>query len=215
MSAITLVACGGPSQSVSSVTPTLYSFAGRSEHVAGIEGIRATIVWTISPKTSSSSAQSTWIGIFGKADSGTRLSFKIAQIGWKQTGQEAPRAFWEWGTDQSDNHVRYGSDVASGDVLQVELDRSPDGEYTFLANGVAVAKISLAWVPDYVSADAQTQNAEDYLAGSSVAPEKVSGLAVKIQGTWRALAGSVYSTSSSYRAKFDASDNLLIWDSRH
>ena len=214
ISAITLVACGGPSRSVPSATPTAYSFAGQTEHLAGIEGIRATIVWTIAPKTLSSSAQSTWIGIFGKADSGTRLSFKIAQIGWKQAGQDPPRAFWEWGTDQSDNHIRYGPEVASGDVLQVELDRSPNGEYAFLANGVAVAKISLAWVPDYVSANAETQNPGDYLAGSSGAPETVSGLAVKVQGTWRPLAGDVYSTSSSYRAKSDSQDNLLIWDSR-
>lgn len=214
ISAITLVAYGGRSTNVSSATPPAYSFAGQTEHMAGVEGIRATIVWTVAPKTLPSSAQSTWIGIFGKGDSGTRLSFTIAQIGWKQLGQDPPRIFWEWGTDQSNNHIRYGSDVASGDVLQVELDRSSNGDYTFLANGVAVAKISLTWVPEYVSVDAETHNPDDYLAGSSGAPETVSGLEVKVQGTWRPLAGEVFSTSSSYQAKSASHDSLIIWDSR-
>jgi hypothetical protein len=121
--------------------------------------------------------------------------------------------FWEWGNDRSDNNISYGAEVVPGEDLQIELDRSSDGGYTFQANGAVVIRVSLTWVPEYVSADAETHNPGDYLAGSSGAPETVRGLQVKVQGTWRRFSGDAYSTSSSYRAQA-AGENLLIWDNR-
>jgi hypothetical protein len=212
--AVALIACNTTSSGTPKPTTSPYNFVGVTAHPAGVEGVRATITWTVIPKTLPKSAQSTWIGIFGKANQTTKLSYEIAQIGWKQSGQDTPRVFWEWGTDQSHNEIGYGSGVASGQALTVELDRTPAGGYTFLANNVAVASVSLTWAPDFVSADAETHDPGDYLAGSSVAPEIVSALEIKIDGKWQLLSGKLHSTSSSYLTTTDPAGNLLIWDSR-
>jgi hypothetical protein len=124
-----LASCGGtPAAAVPSPSPPTYNFAGISTHLHAdtVQGIRATIRWSIAPRTGAQSAQSTWIGIFGAADPTTHLSLQIAQIGWKELPPKPPRVFWEWGTDRDHVSILYGQTIQANDHLDVELDRAAD-----------------------------------------------------------------------------------------
>lgn len=208
-------ACGGgySGPSVPSRLPP-YNFVGVTTSAIGVDGVRATITWTVPPTTQLGSAQSTWIGIFGSADKTTGLSFETAQVGWKQQGSEPARVFWEWGLDQSHFTIRYGPVIGAGQHLQVELDRSSTGEYTFMAGGELLDWARLGWTPAFVGADAEAHDPEDRMPGSSAAPEIIAGLEEKIQDQWQPISGHARSTDRNYRVATDAGGNLLIWDTR-
>jgi hypothetical protein len=179
-----------------------------------VEGVRATITWTVAPITSANSAQSTWIGIFGPADPKTHLSLRIAQIGWKQLAPDPPRVFWEWGTDLSDNTISYGDQVQASKSLVVELDRDISGQYTFIADGKQVGSVTLAWQPSSLTIAAETHHPADVMAGSVQSPEVISDVMWKQNGIWRPLSAPTFSTNSVYHASVDSSERILIWDAR-
>src|SRR5467141_304405 len=185
---------GTPSPQV----PT-YNFAGISthQHAAEIEGIRATINWSVDPSTTAGSAQSTWIGIFGQSDPRTHLSSKIAQIGWKQQGTSPPRVFWEWGTDSNHVSIFYG-DIATP-PLTIELDRDPAGNFSFIANCINVGTVSLAWYPTFEAVAAETHRPSDLLAGSADRPEAIDHLEWRISGNWSAISAEPFSSNPFYR----------------
>ena len=217
--AIVLAACGGGSAAnaaTSPPVPPVYNFAGvrTNSHADTVEGIRATITWSVAPITSSRSAQSTWIGIFGQGDPTTHLSVKIAQIGWKQLAPKPPRVFWEWGTDRTHVSISYGDTVEPSKPLVVELDRDITGEFSFLANGVLVGHVALTWAPTFLDVAAETHQPSDLMAGSAQMPEVISDLKWKLNGEWQAFTATSFSTSSQYQATIDSTGNVLIWDTR-
>ncbi|HCG01036.1 MAG TPA: hypothetical protein DEV93_10895 [Chloroflexi bacterium] len=212
-----LAACGGtPAAAVPSPSPPTYNFAGISTHLHAdtVQGIRATIIWSLVPRTGAHSAQSTWIGIFGAADPTTHLSLQIAQIGWKELPPEPPRLFWEWGTDRDHVSTFYGQTVQPNDHLDIELDRGTDGTFTFYANGDLVGTELLNWRPSFIAATAETHDPTDVLAGSELAPELISPLDWKLSGKWQAIVVPSFSTYSQYHATSDSSGSLHVWDAR-
>lgn len=193
-----------------------YNFAGIRSHpnMVIVEGLRATISWTVPPITSEGSAQSTWIGIFGEQDATARLSFRIAQLGWKQLGAGPPRIFWEWGTDLNHFTVRYGNVVTPSTALSLELDRASGGSYTFLVDGLPLGQAEVKWAPRYINVAAETQHPVDVLAGSLASPERITNIQVKIRGQWQPLMGDTFSTYPDYMIISKPNGDLRIWDSR-
>jgi len=193
-----------------------YNFAGFEASSAGdrVQAVRATITWSVQPITSDGSAQATWIGIFGQTDPVAHLSFRTAQIGWKQIGSGPPRLFWEWGIDRSHFTIHYGDVVGPSQSLAVEVARLGEHDYRFFADGAVVGETSLPWQASYLSAAAETRHPSDLMAGTAQSPETISDIGVEISGQWHHIAGPAFSTNSNYRASVDSTDRILIWDVR-
>jgi len=219
LSALCLVTgCGVTSSPVASPreSPPTYNFAVAEEHrnADAIQGLRATIQWSVAPITAQDSAQSTWIGIFGQSEPATHLSLKVAQVGWKQLGTTPVRVFWEWGTNSHDNRIHYGPAVRPAEPLSVELDRDPTGSFIFWANGIQLGQIPLPWTPTYLAVGAETHQPSDVMAGSSRVPELITSVEWELNGTWQPLKLATFSTYPTYQIASDSEGTLRIWDLR-
>src|SRR5712691_5004282 len=136
LSSLLASACGGLSTSTTAVSPSpsppvVYGFAGlnTSENAAQVEGLRATITWTVEPVIVPGYSVSTWIAL-AVATPGQGVSNQIAQIGWIETETGQPHLFWEWGTSTSDSHKQIGKAVEPGLPLKVEVDLDRSGGIT-------------------------------------------------------------------------------------
>jgi len=195
--------------------PVVYGFAGlnASESVDQVEGLRATITWTVEPVIVPGYSVSTWIA-FAVATPGHGESNRIAQIGWIETDPGRAHLFWEWGTSTADSHKQIGKAVELGLPLNVEVDLDRSGELTFLADAVAVGTARIPWVPTAIGAFAETHTTTEYLPGSSSLPEVLSGFQEKVAGTWMPYNGHVLTTSPQFRVNVSSDNSVLIWDVR-
>lgn len=213
-------ACESPSTSTTSVSPSsslpvVYGFAGvnTGENAAQVEGLRATITWTVEPVIVPGYPVSTWIAL-AVATPGQGVSNQIAQIGWIETNPGQPHLFWEWGTSTADSHKQIGKAVEPGPPLNVEVDRDGSGKITFLADGVAIGTATVPWVPTAVGAFAETHTTAEYLPGSSSRPEILSRFQEETDGNWSPYAGRVLTTSPQFRVNVASDNSVLIWDAR-
>jgi len=126
-----------------------------SENAAQVEGLRATITWTVEPVIVPGYSVSTWIAL-GVASPGEGVSNQIAQIGWIETDPGQPHLFWEWGTSTADSHKQIGKAVEPGLPLNVEVDLDHSGEITFFVDAQAIGTASVPWVPTAIGAFAET-----------------------------------------------------------
>ncbi len=220
LSSLLASACGGLSTSTTAVSPSpsppvVYGFAGlnTSENVDQVEGLRATITWTVQPVIVPGYSVSTWIA-FAVATPGHGVSNRIAQIGWIETDPGQAHLFWEWGTSTADNHKQIGKAVEPGLPLNVEVDLDRNGELTFFADAVAVGTATVPWVPTATGALAETHTTTEYLPGSSSRPEVLSGFQENVAGRWMPYTGHVFTTSPQFRVNVSSDNSVLIWDVR-
>lgn len=213
-------ACGGPSTSITSVSPSpsppvVYGFAGLNtgENAAQMEGLRATITWTVEPVIVPGYSVSTWIAL-AVATPGQGVSNEIAQIGWIETDPRQPHLFWEWGASPADSHKQIGKAVEPGSPLNVEVDLDRSGKITFLADAAAIGTATVPWVPTAAGAFAETHTTTEYLPGSSSQPEMLSSFQERIAGKWLPYAGRVLTTSPQFRVNVSSDNSVLIWDAR-
>ncbi len=186
-----------------------------------VQGLRATIRWTVAPRSTTAYSVSTWIAFAAPAGTsgaaqpagGTHVSYRIVQIGWIQKAQNDYRLFWEWDNSQSDHRFRTGDKVELGRPLQVEIDRDERG-FTLVANGVQQDSVHVAWAPTAMGAFAETHDPNDYLPGSSSEPEVISDFQEEIRGQWKPYAGDVFSSIEQYRVNVTMENGILIWDTR-
>jgi len=200
-----------------------YSFAGLTgqDKSDEIQALRATITWTVAPRSATAYSVSTWIAFAapsGTSDdsqpaAGTRVSYRIVQIGWIQKAQDDYRLFWEWDNSQSDHHFHTGDRVELGKPLEVELDRD-EGGFTVVANGVQQDSVQITWAPTAMGAFAETHDPDDYLPGSSAQPEVISDFQEEISGHWKPYVGDVFSSIEQYRVNNTTDNRVLIWDTR-
>lgn len=133
------LSCGEQGRVAATPSPSAnvaYGFAGLTGQDMGdeVQGLRATITWTVPPRSSTAYSVSTWIAFAapagtsdaGQPATGTHVSYRIVQIGWIQKAQNDYRVFWEWDKSQSDHHFRTGDKVELGRPLQLEIEREED-----------------------------------------------------------------------------------------
>ena len=211
-------ACG----SVSTTTPTpspavVFDFAGLSakESVDQVEGLRATIMWTVPPKLipGPEYAVSTWIAFAAPQGLGG-VSYRIVQVGWMQTDTGHPRLFWEWGTSLSDTQRQLGADVKVARPLNVEVDRDGPGTYSFYADNVLLGKGMVSWTATDVGVFAETHNPAEFLPGTATEPELITGLEQKVGGKWVPYAGKVLTSRAEFRVDVSSDGSVRIWDAR-
>lgn len=219
------LSCGGQTHAAATSSPSAnvaYGFAGLTgqDRSDEIQRLRATITWTVAPRSTTAYSVSTWIAF--AAPSGTSdasppgsagVSYRIVQIGWIQKAPNDYRLFWEWDNSQSDHHLRIGDKVDLGRPLQVEIDRDRGG-FTLAANGVQQDSVRVAWTPTVLGTFAETHDPNDYLPGSSAQPEVISDFQEEISGQWRPYEGDVFSSADQYRTKVMPDNSILIWDTR-
>jgi hypothetical protein len=193
----------------------MYDFAGLNakENVDQVEGLRATITWTVPPKLIPGYSVSTWIAFAAPQGLGS-VSHRIAQVGWIETDPGHPRLFWEWGTSQSDAKKQLGADVKVGRPLNVEIDRDAFGTYSFYADNLLLGKGSVSWTPTKVGVLAETHNPAEFLPGTATKPEVITDLEQKVGGKWVPYVGEVLTTHAQFRVDVSPDGTVHIWDSR-
>jgi hypothetical protein len=211
-------ACG----SLSSATPTpspavVFDFAGLNAKENGdqVEGLRATIMWTVPPKLipGPEYSVSTWIAFAAPQGLGG-VSYRIAQVGWMQTDTGHPRLFWEWGTSLADTQRLVGADVNEASPLKVEVDWDGLGTYSFYADNVLLGKGSVSWTPTDVGVFAETHNPAEFLPGTTTEPELITGLEQKVGGRWVPYHGTVLTSRAEFRVDVSQDGSVRIWDVR-
>ena len=212
------LACGSLSSSKPTPAPAVvFDFAGLSakENVDQVEGLRATIIWTVPPKLipGPEYAVSTWIAFAAPQGLGG-VSYRIAQVGWMQTDSGHPRLFWEWGTSLSDTQRQVGVDVKESRSLHVEVDWDGLGTFSFYADDVLLGKGSVSWIPTDVGAFVETHNPAEFLPGTATEPELITGLEQKVRGKWVPYAGKVLTSRAEFRVDVSPDGSVRIWDVR-
>jgi len=210
------LACG--STSSAGATPSqavVYDFAGLNakQNVDQVEGLRATITWTVPPKLIPGYSVSSWIAFAAPQGLGG-VSHRIAQVGWIETDPGHPRLFWEWGTSQSDSQKQLGADVKVGRPVNVEIDRDGLGIYSFYADNVLMGKGSVSWTPTDLGVFAETHNPAEFLPGNATEPELITGLEQKVGGKWVPYVGEVLTTRTEFRVDVSPDGSVHIWDIR-
>lgn len=211
-------ACGSLSTATTSPSPPVaFDFAGLNskENVDQVDGLRATIMWTVPPKLipGPEYAVSTWIAFAAPQGLGG-VSYRIAQVGWMQTDTGQPRLFWEWGTSQSDTQRQLGADVKVARPLNVEVDRDGPGTYSFYADNVLLGKGTVSWTATEVGVFAETHNPAEFLPGTATEPELITGLEQKVGGRWVPYAGKVLTSRAQFRVDVSPDGSVRIWDVR-
>lgn len=217
---VLIVACGalsGPkgTPSTSSSPPVAFDFAGvnTKANVQEVDGLRATMTWTVPPRLLPGYSVSTWIAFAAPTD-GHGVSQRIAQVGWIEIDPGDPHVFWEWATSSSDSHRQIGRAVQRGLPLKVEIDRDSNSGFTFYADDVVLGTTSVPWTPTAVGAFAETHVSSEYLPGSASQPEIISRFEEKVGGRWVPYAGQVLTTSSQFRVTVSTDNAVRIWDVR-
>jgi len=195
----------------------VYKFAGvnATKNVDQVEGLRATIAWTVPPKVVPGYSVSTWIAF--SAPSGARdVSYRIAQVGWiVEKGSGHPRLFWEWGSrSPSDMQKQLGADVRQARPLHVEIDRDGSGRYMFYADDILLGTGRVSWVPTDAGVFTELQNPAEFLPGTKTEPELVTGFEQKIGGKWVPYVGEVLKTSDQFQVDVSTDGAIRIWDLR-
>jgi len=215
------LACGGSAHATPSQSPNVvYGFAGLTAEDKDdeVQALRATITWTVAPRSSSPYSVSTWIAFAapaGDTTGGNGVSYRIVQIGWIQKSPNDYRLFWEWDTSPTDHHFKTGGKVEPGMPLRAEIDRDTQVGFTLHANDVLLASVQVGWTPTSIGIFAETHSPTDYLPGSSAKPEIISGLEREVGGRWAPYQGSVFSTNDQYRVSVGIDDpSVVIWDAR-
>jgi hypothetical protein len=206
-------ACGSTSRATPTPSPAVvFDFAGlyARENVDQVEGLRATITWTVpGPEY----AVSTWIAFAAPQGLGG-VSYRIAQVGWMQSDSGRPRLFWEWGTSLSDTQRQVGADVKEARPLKLEVDWDGLGTYSFYADSVLLGKGSVSWTPTDVGVFAETHNPPEFLPGTMNEPELITGLEQKVGGRWVPYAGTVLTSRAEFRVDVLQDGSVRIWDVR-
>jgi hypothetical protein len=208
--------CGSPSSATVTPSPAVeYDFAGLTakESVDQVEGLRATITWTVPPKLIPGYPVSTWIAFASPQGLGG-VSYRIAQVGWIETNPGHPRLFWEWGTSKSEHQNQVGADVKVGHPLNLEIDRDGLGTYSFYADNVLLGKGSVSWTPTSLGVFAETHNPAEFLPGTATKPELITGLEQKVGGKWVPYVGGVLATRAQFRVEVSPDRSVHIWDVR-
>lgn len=211
-------ACGSLSAGRTSPSPAVaFDFAGLSskDNVDQVDGLRATIMWTVPPKLMPGPeyAVSTWVAFAAPQGLGG-VSYRIAQIGWMQTDTVHPRLFWEWGTSQTDTQIQFGADVDVARPLNVELDRDLSGTYSFYADHVLLGKGTVSWTATNVGVFAETHNPSEYLPGTATEPELITDLEQRVGGRWVPFVGTVLTSRDQFRVDVSSDGSVRIWDVR-
>jgi len=209
-------ACG--SHSIAGATPSpavVYDFAGLNakQNVDQVEGLRATIRWTVPPKVIPGYSVSTWIAFAAPQGLGG-VSHRIAQVGWIETDPGHPRLFWEWETSQADSQKQLGAEVKAGRPLNVEIERDGLGTYNFYADNLLLGKGSVSWTPTSVGVFTETHNPAELLPGNASHPELIAGLEQKVGGSWVPYVGEVLTTRAQFRVDLSPDGTVRIWDVR-
>jgi hypothetical protein len=211
-------ACGSLSSATTTPSAAVaFDFAGlkANENVDQVEGLRATMVWTVPPKLipGPEYAVSTWIAFAAPQGLGG-VSYRIAQVGWIQSDPGNPRLFWEWGTSQSDTQMQLGADVQEASPLTVEIDTDGLGTYSFYANNLLLGKGSVSWTATDTGVFAETHNPAEFLPGTATEPELITGLEQKVGGKWLPYVGKVLTSRAQFRADVSPAGSVSIWDVR-
>jgi hypothetical protein len=211
-------ACGSPSSATPTPSPpVVFDFAGlyTNENVDRIEGLRATIMWTVPPQLipGREYAVSSWIA-FAAPEGLGGVSYRIAQVGWMQSDTGPPRLFWEWGTSLADTQRQVGADVKVARPLKVEVDWDGVGRYSFYADNVLLGKGSVSWSPTSVGVFVETHNPAEFLPGTMTEPELITGLEQKVGGRWVPFAGKVLTSRPQFHVDVSPDGSVRIWDVR-
>jgi hypothetical protein len=210
------LACGSQSSAIATPSPAVeYDFAGLNskEHVDQVEGLRATITWTVPPKLIPGYPVSTWIAFASPQGLGG-VSYRIAQVGWIETDPGHPRLFWEWGSSKSEHQNQVGADVKVGHPLNLEIDRDGFGTYSFYADNVLLGKGSVSWTPTSLGVFAETHNPAEFLPGTATQAELITGLEQKVCRQWVPFIGDVLTTRAQFRVEVLPDRSVHIWDIR-